>query len=211
MVLRYYATQNGKFMSIFVGAGKWTTKEFVEFWKHFYDHGKYPENFYDDNLNEGHSLTEQNVSELLAWKFGDATLEPEERRKSVLKWLPLIQRSLSWLNDLRSRIDDDSLADYVTKALNEVRTIEDSLVVAIFLLHIARPRHIPIFDRYVRGAWYYISQYKAIGAPALPEEYLPYRQFFYVFREKSCCQDRDLDKALWAFGKFLSDVTRSQS
>jgi hypothetical protein len=196
-------------MNIFVGVEKWSTKEFVAFWKHFYDHENYSEDFYNDNLNEGHSLTEQNVSELLAWKFGDASLGPEERRKSVSRWFPLIQRNLSWLNDLRSRIDEAAIEDYVSKALNEVRTIEDSLVVAIFFLHIAQPRQIPIFDRYVRAAWYYVTQHKlAIDAPKLPEEYVPYRRFFYVFSEKSCCQGREIDKALWAFGKFLSDATR---
>lgn len=210
-VLTYGGTQPSESMNIFLGVEKWTTKEFVAFWRHFYDHEKYPEESYNYNLNEGHTLTEQNVSELLAWKFGDATLAPEQRRKSVSGWLSLIQRNLSWLNELRSRLDEDAIANYVTKALNEVRTIEDSLVVAIFLLHIAKPEQIPIFDRYVRAAWYYISKHRAASAPELLGEYVPYRRFFCEFREKSCSESREVDKALWAFGKFLSDVTRLQS
>jgi hypothetical protein len=75
----------------------------------------------------------------------------------------------------------------------------------IFFLHIHQPERFPIFDQHVFRAMRYIQAGNGAELPIDPneririytDEYLQFHEAFGVY------QDRSVDKALWAFGKFL--------
>jgi hypothetical protein len=186
------------------GIERWASKEFVEFWKKFFDVKRYPDDMYHTNLNLGKDISQANLVVLLEWKF--AFLQSEKRKETVGRWAALYIANLSWLNELRRLKEfDDGLFDRsLEKAVEKI----SSIPMAVFLLHIARPAEVPIVDQHVMRAWAFILQGKISDPSKTIEECKEYRQFFYEFCKKSESGARDVDKALMAFGNFLSSVRR---
>jgi hypothetical protein len=187
------------------GIDSWATKEFVDFWRLFYRSKKYPENPYIQNLNIGRELTAHNVHELLAWKFGAATLKPQEKKARTSDWNDIVRENLEWLNECRNkeRFDEITLDLSLKKALETVRIVNRDVVMAVFLLHIARPSDIPMFDQHVHRAWHFVCHCDVIKPVATLESYIDYQRFFSEFCEKSQSRWREVDKALMSFGEFL--------
>jgi hypothetical protein len=160
----------------------------------------------------GRSLTETNVRELLAWKFGNSHLPEKERREKVAEWSSAIRDNLAWLNSLRQagEFDQGILEQPIARALEAVKLLNPprDLTMAIYLLHIARPQDIPILDRHVLRASYYIS-YGKIGEPRkTPENYHVYRPFFLEFCARCHSSARQVDRASMAFGQFLEAMAQ---
>ena len=78
-----------------------------------------------------------------------------------------------------------------------------------FLLHIIRPEEYPIFDIHVYRAYTFITNGKSdeLANYNNPKKYILYKERYLPFYSSltalSGCSLTDIDKALWAFGKFI--------
>lgn len=165
-----------------------TKSEFVVFWskQYFYER----EYLYDENIGKT-SLDKGSVWKLFRWKNG--TEEIAQMKKQSIKdtYLPQLKK----LPSLKSLKDGD----------NYLVTLHGGPIWDIFWLHCINPELFPIFDQHT-----YRSMAKISGLPlteipkARPQiirsyfdKYIPFtKQFTKVTR-------RDLDKALFAYGRFL--------
>jgi hypothetical protein len=127
------------------GLRTWASREFVEFWKRFYDSVRYPEGTYRNNLNTPQDLVETNLISLLEWKF--AFLNDDKLKETVDKWAPLFTKNLAWINELRRLREFDEALFERSVGMAEKET--NSVAMAVFMLHIARPNEIPIVDQHV--------------------------------------------------------------
>ena len=142
-----------------------------------------------------------------------------------------LQRLFKWKNGMP--LSSKKTDSFETKILNKIDTINDlkkqwdeqvfkdkfdgiSTVWQIFLLHIIRPDYYPIFDKHVYRACKYIKE--QIPDAKLPlydrtkldiywKEYLP---FYLECKEQMDDRftSKNLDDALWTFGKFLSEYPK---
>lgn len=167
-------------------------KNFLQFWSqlHFDPNAKY----YFCNI--GRPLTPKRVRELYFWKNGGKL--SERKRRSVE--LHVVQK-LPELKTLDKNFD-------TFRFLTEFA--EGGMIWRIFFLHIWQPQIYPIYDQHVNRAMCFIKyseiheiplKYKLI-AQTYVEEYL---SFFNLFPPLG---ERKVDKALWAFGKFLKSPYR---
>jgi hypothetical protein len=190
-------------MTFSPGLQPWGTREFVSFWKQFYNFTKYPLKLYEDNLNLK-TLTGTNVLELLAWKLGYGSCPLEGRIRSVTVWAPIISNNLTWLNELKTREFDDTYLDSdITRSQEMVSVINRRLVMAVFLLHVARPVDYPMVDQHVLRAWHFVSNCVILDPEENLESYKTYRKFFFDFCDRSQSPPREVDQALMVFGQFL--------
>ena len=158
--------------------------QFVEFWSACYTSEN--EDQYSQNISR--ELTSETIYQLFEWKNGGRRLT-EKKKKSVVDKINL-------LNSLQNNI---SLNDFFEK-LGKGGTIWN-----IFFLHILLPTQYPIFDQHVYRAMVFIKTRKIEEIPnndkAKQQKYIT--EYIPFYRDLGAFPDRKLDKALWAFGKFL--------
>src|SRR6266511_1632125 len=162
---------------------------FVQFWSARYFYPK--EELYDKNI--GRELTEARILELFTWKNG--TPLSKLKRAAVM-------RNYGAKGTELSRIPRD---ESVAKLLS--RFAKGGAIWRIFWLHCWQPRRFPIYDQHVHRAMRFIQDgvLEEIGGTdrAKVRSYLDnYMQFHSKFNGQD---PRLVDKALWAFGKFLKE------
>lgn len=160
--------------------------EFVEFWSRQYYYKD--ESLYAQNI--GQSLTEQSVNALFRWKNG--------RRLSMQKQQSIEEHFVGRLNEL-----NQFTGSFNPKAfLNYFQG--SGPIWRIFFLHIFRPQTFPIFDQHVFRAMKFIETGVASELPHDHAKCLKLYDDYLLFHDKFAQHDgRTVDKALWAFGKFL--------
>jgi hypothetical protein len=175
--------------------------EFISGWKKSYDSG-YDENVYFNNLTPLKNLTEDNLQKLYEWKNETRTLS-ENKQKSINK----LKENLP---DIRRRFENSG------SSINELEDIykysfqifKHGNIWNLFFLHILKYDNCPIADKYVYRAYNYICN----GKNQLPlnsdwEIYIEYRDFFNEIalktNRKSIKERKEIDEALWGFGKNL--------
>lgn len=161
-------------------------EEFVEFWSARYRYDS--DDLYDKNI--GKPLTQKRVLDLFRWKNG----------------LPLsAEKQASVTNNFVARLDVVGVKG--TETANDLlkRFPTGGAIWRIFWLHCIDRTRFPIYDQHVHRAMRFIQ-----GAPGeIPanakkklstyqDDYMPF------IRGLQAKDQRNLDKALWAFGKFLS-------
>jgi hypothetical protein len=105
------------------------------------------------------------------------------------------------------RIRHDASPDKLETFLNR----SGGAIWRIFWLHLQHPGHFPIYDQHVHRAMAFMLMWTDIEIPGRDrkkvQSYLEnYRSFFDGFSE---CDRRQVDRALWTFGRFLkSDYGR---
>lgn len=166
-----------------------TSAQFVEFWSRRYVYSN--EALYDDNI--GRELTERRVLDLYEWKNGT----------------PLSARKLASVRrNFIDRLDEIPQLGAGTNAEDFLkRFAEGGAIWRIFWLHCWQPMRFPIYDQHVHRAMTMILG----GVPQEIPEYDPRKIDSYI--RKYCAfhatfagiDGRSLDKALWSFGKFLSE------
>jgi hypothetical protein len=167
-----------------------TQQQFVEFWSL-----RYPdkhEHLYLSNV--GKELTEQRILNLYQWKNGT----PLSAGKLTSVQDNFVKRSVE-LAQLPTDINaNDFLAHFKS----------GGAIWRIFWLHCWQPNRFPIYDQHVHRAMTFISNgvseeippYDPRKIEAYVDVYLPFHaQFFGI-------DERAVDKALWAFGKFINEV-----
>lgn len=164
---------------------------FVQFWSQQYDYAD--EQAYTQNLAV-RPLTPDAVRELFRWKNGGQL--SERKRQSVE------QHFVERLGELQD-FDDDFDGDFAAAFLDRFKG--SGPIWRIFFLHIHRPERFPIFDQHVFRAMRYIEAGEIAELPFDPDERIRiYNQKYRPFHDGfGVHQDRAVDKALWAFGKFL--------
>jgi hypothetical protein len=120
------------------------------------------------------------------------------KKKRALK-----SKIIGRIEELKKLPNDTNPREFLTKRFKSVPSIW-----RIFLLHCWSGQKYPIFDQHVYRAMKYIKD-EEVFEGSLPESrrtkaYLDeYIEFYDSFRMRN---NRNVDKALWAFGKFLSTV-----
>lgn len=162
-------------------------QEFAEFWANRYS---YPNgNLYDANI--GQPLTEARVWDLYKWKNGNPTIAQKKRQSIISAYLPELAQlpALNSLSDGRTYL----------------QTLSGGAIWDIFWLHCIRSAVFPIFDQHTYRAMAAITQIDPREIPdgrtrkiaAYFDQYVPFVQRFGV------SDYRTLDKALFAYGRFL--------
>jgi hypothetical protein len=169
--------------------------EFVEFWRRVYGDDDTEERLYDANI--GRELTEHRILELFQWKNGRRL----SKRKEASVRRNFIERARELDHLQPDQHTDELLAHFP----------EGGVIFRIFWLHCWQPLRFPIYDQHVYRAMAFIQN----GAPEeIPMDdapkiasyihrYLPFHGTFDGIDSQSV--DRTVDKALWAFGKFLME------
>jgi hypothetical protein len=163
-------------------------KAFIEFWAARYT--GYDDDFYEANV--GQELTEARILEWFEWKNG--TPLSELKRNSVLNNFVARRRELA---NLQGKTASHLLA----------RFSKGGVIWRIFWLHCWQPARFPIYDQHVHRAMRFIQAGVLEEIPAKDpakvrayiEEYMPFHARF------DDLPHRAVDKALWAFGKFIGE------
>ncbi|MDI9363706.1 MAG: hypothetical protein QM541_02055 [Flavobacterium sp.] len=146
--------------------------------------------------------TTTDLQNLFVWKNG----MPLSSKKEI-SFQEKLNKKLPIINELKNNWEEDRFND-------EFNNI--SSVWRIFLMHIIQPKQYPIFDQHVYRAFKYIVEQEINSALPIYDksrmkiyfnEYLP----FYL----NCVENMDesftskqLDDALWMFGKFLNEYPK---
>lgn len=177
-------TATGRMTWPVLGTVNLTRKEFVDFWERLY--AGYDEEFYQDNI--GRPLTDDRISKWFEWKNG--------KRLSASKAESILRYSAP-----EERISDD--ADDATQRSFLRRP--GGAIWRIFWAHLQHPTQYPIYDQHVHRAMAFLRGCDDLEIPSghatrvgtYLDEYRPFFLEFQAFPE------RRVDRALWAFGKFV--------
>lgn len=164
-------------------------EQFVAFWSDRYRYDK--QNLYDDNI--GRDLSEQRILDLFRWKNGT----PLSGRK-----LASVQRNfIDRRHELAEIENIDNAMDFLS------RFSQGGAIWRIFWLHCWRSQHYPIYDQHVHRAMTFIENGVAEEIPGYdPRKIDSYIQIYLPFYKRFAPFDgRSVDKALWAFGKFINE------
>lgn len=162
-----------------------TSREnFIEFWSRQY---AYPnEELYNKNI--GKPLTEKRIWELYEWKNGS--------RISARKQASILKHYINNKEKPPLNSSEEKLTDYLNQG--------GGAIWRIFWLHCHAPAQYPIYDQHVHRAMAALKKWKITEIPAHDptkikiylREYLPFWQEFKNHNQ------RKIDKALWAYGKW---------
>lgn len=164
-------------------------EQFVDFWSQRYEYAQ--EALYVDNI--GQELTEQRIVDLFVWKNG--TPLSERKRNSVAHNFVARRQELA---QFQNNIDARGFLNHFGNG---------GAIWRIFWLHCHRPDEFPIYDQHVHRAMVYVQtgeieeipNYDPRKIDAYINRYLPFHAQFEAI------DGRSVDKALWAFGKFINE------
>lgn len=162
-----------------------SAEEFVVFWDRLYS--GYDEQFYKANV--GKELTVTRIAEWFQWKNG-TPLSPL-KAKSILRY-----SSPGEL--INADADDDAVSIFLNK--------KGGAIWRIFWLHLQHPVRFPIYDQHVHRAMAFLLGHPTLEIPIHnPTKVKSYLQCYRAFFASLLCMgdSRRIDRALWAFGKFL--------
>lgn len=166
------------------------TTEFVEFWSLRYEYAE--EHLYNENI--GKELTKQRILDLFRWKNG--TRLSDRKQASVLRNFFARRGELAQLRPNQNA--NDLLGHFAN----------GGAIWRIFWLHCWQPSRFPIYDQHVHRAMAFIQTGACEEIPAYdPRKIESYIQRYLPFHATfNGIDGRSVDKALWAFGKFLNEA-----
>lgn len=171
---------------------------FIRYWKNIYS---YPNSsLYYNNINL-REYTVRNLYDLFRWKNGMnlSTLKSVSFNRSIALRIGAV-------NNLKEYYDEETFMSHFSNV---------STIWQIFLRHTIQPNQFPIFDQHVYRAFCYLQKQEKrelvndnkIKLDIYFREYLP----FYLDIEENTSNEfskKDIDDALWAFGKFLNEYPK---
>ncbi len=164
-------------------------KAFVDFWTARYS---FEDNFYNENI--GKELTADRILDWFAWKNG-MELSPNKRTSVKNNF---VARRHELIN-IRARETAEAFLN---------RFDQGGAIWRIFWLHLWQPARFPIYDQHVHRAMRFIQEGVKEEIPAnAPEKITSYLNRYLAFHSQfdGINNYRDVDKALWALGKFISE------
>jgi hypothetical protein len=173
--------------------------DFIKFWQQFYIDTEKDETLYRPAFGEG-LLNDSLLLGYFEWK-NQMTLSGPKKQSFNTK----IGLKLNIINELRTKRESDfSLIQMVFEGV--------STIWLIVLAHLINPEQFPIFDIHVFRAYQYIQngtidiqEYnnESKRLSLYKDKYLP---FIEKLKQNShTINNKSLDEALWAYGKFLSN------
>lgn len=172
---------------------------FVEFWKDYY--GNFNEQLYEEVLAKP-LLEAEDIRKLYSFKNnmgGSLSLTKEVFVSYVIS-------ELETVNSLKKTFD--------WKLFHE-KFANRGPVWSITLLHAINPHEFPIYDQHAFRAFAFIQTGKVPSEEEIPKRYQVYnaykgyQSFFSDFKQVATeYSAREIDKALWSFGKFLSQYRK---
>ena len=162
---------------------------FIDFWAARY--AGYDDTFYMANV--GQELTEARILDWFTWKNG--TTLSDLKRSSVLR------------NFVARRGELDQIPRDEPPSALLSRFDEGGAIWRIFWLHCWQPARFPIYDQHVHRAMRFIQAGVLEEIPGTdPQKIRMYLNSYMPFHAGFDGIDhRLMDKALWAFGKFLGE------
>lgn len=164
-----------------------TQSDFVSFWCAQYQYDL--ERLYDDNI--GKLLNEDRVWALYKWKNVSEKIAAGKQKSIRTAYIPELTKlpSLSTIQDGQKYI----------------RSLTGGVIWDIFWLHCIKPDLFPIFDQHSYRSMAHIMEFSTTEIPpnrvqkldAYFNKYIPFTKQFPETNQ------RDLDKALFAYGRFL--------
>jgi hypothetical protein len=166
---------------------------FVGFWKQFYDESY--EGKYDEVINK-QSWEANDIHRLFEWKNN----MKDKLAKSKETFVKKIVENLQTANNLRTNYNHDLFI----KTFGKLGPIW-----GITFLHALQPGEFPIYDQHAHRAYTCLSTGVLVTMPKRHKIYTVYfDQYVPFFKQFSQAannfQPKEVDNALWAFGKFLS-------
>jgi hypothetical protein len=164
-------------------------RTFIDFWAAQY--AGYDDDFYEANV--GQELTEARILNWFTWKNG--TPLSELKRQSVMRNFVARRGELK-------QIPQDEVASTLLS-----RFAEGGAIWRIFWLHCWQPARFPIYDQHVHRAMRFIQAGVLEEIPSTdPQKIRTYLNGYMAFHAGfDGIRYRLVDKALWAFGKFLGE------
>jgi hypothetical protein len=162
--------------------------EFIEFWSKLYSYEL--EHLYDKNI-EKNPLDEEAVWALFKWKNGAEEIAKMKKQSITNTYLPQLDK----IPSLKSLEDGE----------NYLATLGGGPIWNIFWLHCVNPVLFPIFDQHTYRSMAKILDMKVKEIPSKrPEIIRSYFDEYIPFTENFAgVSKRDLDKALFAYGRLL--------
>ena len=181
--------------------------EFLDFWERVYDNFNLEirdSEYYDKNIQmeKGilHILNAHNIRQLFYWKNGKKL----SKSKEII--VDKVTEKLKDINDFRLK-KEVNWDDYEQFYTDVVLKCTQGIIWGPFIVHISNPLSFPIIDQHVVRAHYFISEGKIINILPINKNishiYREYTEFFNSLERKTEKSRRIIDKALWAFGKYL--------
>ncbi len=173
-------------------------QKFFDFWMHRYFYKS--KHDYDKLMDQ--ELTEEALKALFEWKNG-----MNLSKKKEASYIAKVKNHLKSIAEYRN--DTNKNASQLYDSLNNV-----SFVWRIFACHIARPQEYPIYDQNIHRSVLYIQgndEWKNVTPQLSDEKKEDF--YFHNYKEKFLPEfkdipSRDIDKALFAFGRYLRDYER---
>lgn len=169
-------------------------RQFINFWKQYYDEGKHPDKkFYDPCIN---NLSRDDfLDRLWRWKMGFHLDSGSNKKK-----LELMNKNKEVIRKFRR-------GKPTFKELHNFsrETFKSGVVYQVFLMHICKHNEYPIFDQNVFRSFIFLTTGKIIEVPQDIQDYLDYRKFVFKIHKRYKINFRDIDKALMVFGQFLNN------
>ena len=170
-------------------------KEFVDYWKKKYRYGN--ETVYQCHIDKDLTKDIESLQTLFVWK--------NSHRKPSRNKQKSIDEKINWLNsDCVKNCEKKQIIEKAEKKYLNCK--EGGAIWNIFFLHCLDREKWPIYDQHTYRAM------KFIKTGEIPEDekndyekYENYRKRYIPFFKSKFkgCNRRDVDKALFAFGKFL--------
>lgn len=173
-----------------------SASDFVQYWNQLYDYGN--EEVYNTVITK-EELLPDDILKIYQWK-NNIGKNNDRMSSDKLDFVKRIGNKIAVVNRLRRSFS-------VQEFQNEFKDL--SAIWGILLLHIINPSY-PIFDKHVYRAYRYIRRLEPKDISSSNprkykiyfEEYVPFFRSFYG--DTSGFSRKEVDSALWAFGKFLS-------
>ncbi|SEG11629.1 hypothetical protein [Nitrosomonas ureae] len=163
-----------------------TPTQFVDHWSLQYDHSE--DALYEQNI--GKPLSAEKVNSLFVWKNGS--------KLSRLKGESINNNFINKLAALSKLPLDTSAQDFLTIFPS------GGAIWRVFWLHCWQPDRFPIYDMHVHRAMEFIENQDLLEIPANDNAKIDcYLQRYLPFHAKFSGDQRAIDRALWAYGKFL--------
>jgi hypothetical protein len=174
---------------------------FILFWKDYYNEGKYPDDEYEYHLRKDGVIAPEGLLYLLEWKNGN----PLSGKKMQIYRVAVENLDRLMGFRLRGSIGGEDVVELLRLVSGIIRT---GLIWKIFLMHITRPEDFPMFDQHVYRAYCFLENGEITETSFTESDfglYHQYRSFVIDLSEKEKIDLRTIDKALFAFGRFIKE------
>jgi hypothetical protein len=138
--------------------------EFINYWKQYYintpprvidESGRETNDYiyYENELNAGGNLTDQNVTRILRWKMWRTYTHPKKNNGTANTKVTTVLGKIQILNQFRrGELNEDAFKQTAEQLIRTNSTMQ------IFLFHICRPWEYPIADQHVFRAFYLLER-----------------------------------------------------